>query len=72
MRAVIESVNHIAEQIRRHPDTIDLILQILIGLGLLLVVVRVAMKTSDGTAKSQQPSITPTQAFWLAVTLNIA
>ncbi len=69
--AVIESVNRTAEQIWKHPDTIDLILQILIGLGLLLVVVRMAMKTSDGTAKAQQPSITPAQAFWLAVTLNV-
>jgi cytochrome c biogenesis protein CcdA len=69
--AVIESVNHVAERIWKHPDTIDLILQIVIGMGLLLVVVRMAMKPSDGTATAQQSSITPAQAFWLAVTLNI-
>ena len=69
--AVIESVNRVAERIWRHPDAIDLVLQIVIGLGLLLVVVRMAMKRSDGTAKAQESSITPAQAFWLAITLNV-
>ena len=59
--AVIESVNRVAERIWKHPDTIDLILQIVIGFGLLLVVVRMAMKSSDGATTTQQLSITPAQ-----------
>jgi cytochrome c biogenesis protein CcdA len=68
---VLDRINEIIAELWKEPDTLDLILQIIIGLAMLIFGYRAANARESHGERDAQEGMTPTQAFMLGAMLNL-
>ena len=71
LSSLFDQINAYVSQIWKHPDTLDLILQIIIGVILLIFGFRRSLRRERREATSVSESITPAKAFIIAAGLII-